>query len=272
MLGKKLGLQTALADGTLHPRSGIVMAATADDADGSFARNRLTVRPWIGLLSHTRRSRVWQEQTLVQIIESVFARYASRAQWRWTADMAAHLAQSPRLEAYDPAVTHAGINNLPKAVAARAAPAIGPRRRVPPRLRPTTTLELVELQAGRSFATAGFISERGPHPGRAVGPACHPASACDAHAFARDLLVVEKRTAQCVEGFAACLSALVRAVGLEHRAALEPRDQGAGVFRLQLHRQQRYPVFRHRRRKPVVRWRTRIGGRGGARRRRLVGQ
>ena len=97
MLGKKLTLQTALADGSLHPRSGLVSRATAEEADGGFARYRLTVRPWIALLAHTRRSQVWQEQTLVQIIESVFARYAAQAQWRWADDVAAHLAQSPFL-------------------------------------------------------------------------------------------------------------------------------------------------------------------------------
>ena len=97
MLGKKLTLQTALADGSLHPRSGIVTRATSDEADGGFARYRLTVRPWIALLAHGRRSQVWQERTLVQIIESVFARYAAQAQWRWADDVAAHLAQSPFL-------------------------------------------------------------------------------------------------------------------------------------------------------------------------------
>ena len=82
---------------TLHPRSGIVTRATSDEADGGFARYRITVRPWIALLAHGRRSQVWQERTLVQIIESVFARYAAQAQWRWADDVAAHLAQSPFL-------------------------------------------------------------------------------------------------------------------------------------------------------------------------------
>jgi type VI secretion system secreted protein VgrG len=95
MLGRRLTLQSALADGSLHARSGIVMAAVAEDADGGFARYRLTVRPWIALLAHGRRSQVWQERTLQEIVESVFARHAGVAQWRWADDMAAHLAQSP---------------------------------------------------------------------------------------------------------------------------------------------------------------------------------
>jgi type VI secretion system VgrG family protein len=95
MLGQKLTLQTALADGSLHPRSGIVTNAASEDADGGFARYRLTVRPWVALLAHTRRSQVWQEKTLREIVESIFSRYAAVAQWRWADDVAAHLAQSP---------------------------------------------------------------------------------------------------------------------------------------------------------------------------------
>ncbi|WP_332672323.1 type VI secretion system Vgr family protein, partial [Aromatoleum sp.] len=97
LLGQRVTLDTVLADGSLHPRSGLVMAASALDADGGFARFRLTVRPWIALLAHTRRSRVWQEQSLVQIVESVFARYAKHARWRWSDDISAHLARSPFL-------------------------------------------------------------------------------------------------------------------------------------------------------------------------------
>ena len=95
MLGQKLTLQTVLADGSLHSRSGIVTQAAAADADGGLVRYTLTVRPWIALLAHTRQSRVWQEKTFTELIESVLSRYAASAQWRWADDVAAHLAQSP---------------------------------------------------------------------------------------------------------------------------------------------------------------------------------
>lgn len=97
MLGRQITLQTVLADGSVQARSGLVLAACAKDADGGFARYRLTVRPWIALLAHTRRSRVWQEKSLVQVVESIFAPYASQAQWRWSDDVAAHLERSPFL-------------------------------------------------------------------------------------------------------------------------------------------------------------------------------
>ena len=95
LLGAKATLRLALADGSLLPRSGIVFAAASEQADGGFARYRLTLKPWTALLAHTRRSRVWQEKTTVEIVESVFAGYAARAQWRWADDVATHLAESP---------------------------------------------------------------------------------------------------------------------------------------------------------------------------------
>ena len=95
LLAEKVTLQCVLADGSLSPRTGIVFAAGAEESDGGFARYRLTLRPWIALLAHSRRSQVWQEQTTIQIVESVFARYSAHAQWRWADDVSGHLAQSP---------------------------------------------------------------------------------------------------------------------------------------------------------------------------------
>ena len=101
MLGRKITLLTTLADGSKHPRSGIVMAASTDEADGGFARYRLSVQPWLALLAHTRRSQVWQDRSLVQIIESVFGQYRQHAAWTWAADTTAHLQASPFANADD---------------------------------------------------------------------------------------------------------------------------------------------------------------------------
>ena len=94
MLGQRVDLRTTLADGSHHDRSGIVMAAQAQEGDGGFARYALEVQPWIGLLAQTRRSQVWQERSLVAIIDSVFADYAQHAAWQWAPDVDAHLANS----------------------------------------------------------------------------------------------------------------------------------------------------------------------------------
>jgi type VI secretion system secreted protein VgrG len=62
MLALRLNLRSTLSDGSEFWRGGIVTEASADDADGGFARYRLVVEPWLGLLAHTRRSQVWQEK------------------------------------------------------------------------------------------------------------------------------------------------------------------------------------------------------------------
>ncbi len=95
MLGQCLTLRSTLADGSAWRCSGVVTAATAEESDGGFARYRLEVECWLGLAAHTRRSQVWQEKTLVEIIESVFDRYSAFAAWRWADCVDAHLAQSP---------------------------------------------------------------------------------------------------------------------------------------------------------------------------------
>ncbi|MBI5256143.1 MAG: type VI secretion system tip protein VgrG [Burkholderiales bacterium] len=95
MLGRRLALHTVLSDGSTQVRAGIVTAATAEESDGGFARYRLEVEAWLALLAHTRRSQVWQEKSLVEIIESVFSLYSAQACWRWADCVAAHLAASP---------------------------------------------------------------------------------------------------------------------------------------------------------------------------------
>lgn len=94
MLGRRLGLRSVLSDGSELWRSGVVTQATAEESDGGFARYRLTVEAWLGLLAHTRRSQVWQEKSLIEIIESVFSNYSAHASWRWADCVEAHLAQS----------------------------------------------------------------------------------------------------------------------------------------------------------------------------------
>ncbi|WP_284616658.1 type VI secretion system Vgr family protein [Aquabacterium humicola] len=94
LLGRRLDLRTILSDGSDWLRSGLVTEAAAEESDGGFARYRLVVEPWLALLAHTRRSQVWQEKTLVEIVDSVFARYAARASWRWAEGVDEHLLQS----------------------------------------------------------------------------------------------------------------------------------------------------------------------------------
>lgn len=93
LLGQRLTLWTRLADGSEFPRTGIVTQARAEQADGGFARYQLSVEPWLALLAHTVRSQVWQERSVTEIVESLFALYPQAA-WRWAPCVAAHLAAS----------------------------------------------------------------------------------------------------------------------------------------------------------------------------------
>lgn len=96
MLGHPLSLITTLADGSTYPRRGLILGAGNLDSDGGFTRYRLTVQPWLALLKHSRRSAVWQDRTVMQIVDSVFAAYPAFAAWRWSACARQHLERSPQ--------------------------------------------------------------------------------------------------------------------------------------------------------------------------------
>jgi len=59
---------------------------------------RLTVVPWIWLLGRGRHNRVFQDKTVVQIVETVFADYADIAAWQWTDEVSDFLADKSEKE------------------------------------------------------------------------------------------------------------------------------------------------------------------------------
>ncbi|MGH6646112.1 type VI secretion system Vgr family protein [Aquabacterium sp.] len=93
LYARPITLHTTLADGSRARRSGYVVGADALEADGGLTRKGLLVQPWIALLGHTLTSRVWQDQSLIEIVEDVFADHASIAAWKWDDDVASHVAQ-----------------------------------------------------------------------------------------------------------------------------------------------------------------------------------
>lgn len=93
-LGRAVTLSTRLSDGRPFPRSGYVRTAFKLGADGGFARYRLIVVPWLWLLSRGRHNRVFQNRTVIDILESVFADYADVAAWHWADEVAAFLADT----------------------------------------------------------------------------------------------------------------------------------------------------------------------------------
>jgi len=93
LCARPITLHTTLADGGRARRSGYVVSADSLEADGGLARKGLLVQPWIALLGHTLTSRVWQDKSLIEIVEDVFAEHASIADWKWDDDVASHVAQ-----------------------------------------------------------------------------------------------------------------------------------------------------------------------------------
>ncbi|MBX3621383.1 MAG: type VI secretion system tip protein VgrG [Rhizobacter sp.] len=105
LLGQRITLHSTLAEGSKSARSGLVFEASEGGADGGLVRYRLRVQPWVALLGHTRHSRVWQDKSIVQILDDVLGAeaYRAHAAWQWgetaddgsTEDLSAFLARGP---------------------------------------------------------------------------------------------------------------------------------------------------------------------------------
>lgn len=95
LLGRHATLDVRLADGGQASFSGEVCAAAMLGSDGGLARYRLTISPWLWRLGHARNSRVWQDKTVIDIIDAVFQAYQPAARWRWSEDTAAFLNELP---------------------------------------------------------------------------------------------------------------------------------------------------------------------------------
>ncbi len=93
LYARPITLNTTLADGSRARRSGYVVQADSLDSDGGFARKGLLVQPWIALLGHARNSRIWQEKSIIEIVEDVFADHTTIAAWRWDDDVPSYVAQ-----------------------------------------------------------------------------------------------------------------------------------------------------------------------------------
>jgi len=84
LLGRQAALEVSLADGSRTSFRGEITHAAMLGSEGGLARFRLRLTPWLWRLSQVRNSRVWQDKTVVDIIDDVFEGYAPLAQWRWS--------------------------------------------------------------------------------------------------------------------------------------------------------------------------------------------
>jgi Rhs element Vgr protein len=92
LLGKPAALEISIADGTRRRFSGLISEAAMLGSVGGLTRYRLRLAPWLWRLSQTRNSRVWQDKTVIEIVETVFQDHAPQAVWRWSDETAPFMA------------------------------------------------------------------------------------------------------------------------------------------------------------------------------------
>jgi type VI secretion system secreted protein VgrG len=84
LLGQPATLEVSLADGTRTSFAGDISEVAMLGSDGGLARYRVRMSPWMWRLGQVRNSRVWQDKTVIDIINSVFEAYLPLARWRWS--------------------------------------------------------------------------------------------------------------------------------------------------------------------------------------------
>ncbi|WP_341678132.1 type VI secretion system tip protein TssI/VgrG [Niveibacterium sp. SC-1] len=95
LIGRQARLSIRLADGSPSLRSGYVSQAERLGSDQALTRYRLRLVPWLWLATQRSDCRVFQEKSLRDIVEAVFAAYAPRAHWTWDAGCEEALGEMP---------------------------------------------------------------------------------------------------------------------------------------------------------------------------------
>lgn len=97
LLGRPAVLEICLADGVRERFGGEICEAAMLGSDGGLARYRIRISSWLWRLGHVRNSRVWQDKSVVEIVDAVFGAYLPLARWRWSEDTGPFMAEvSPR--------------------------------------------------------------------------------------------------------------------------------------------------------------------------------
>jgi type VI secretion system secreted protein VgrG len=89
LIGQPLLLELDTDTGTARPFHGCVTHCEIVGANGGMARYRLTVEPWLAFLRYRRDSTVYQDMTVLEIVESVFRDYQGQGklQPEWKLDV-----------------------------------------------------------------------------------------------------------------------------------------------------------------------------------------
>ncbi|MBD8528680.1 MULTISPECIES: type VI secretion system Vgr family protein [unclassified Massilia] len=94
LLGQPALLAISLADGSRSRFGGEISDVAMLGSDGGLARYRLRLSPWIWRLGQVRNSRVWQDRSVIEIVDAVFQAYQPLARWRWSDDARPFMAQA----------------------------------------------------------------------------------------------------------------------------------------------------------------------------------
>ncbi|TQK10664.1 type VI secretion system Vgr family protein [Herbaspirillum sp. SJZ107] len=94
-LGQPAALDISQADGTRTRFAGDISEVEMLGSDGGLARYRIRIASWLWRLAHVRNSRVWQERSVVEIVDSVFEAYQPLARWRWSDDVGSRMEGVP---------------------------------------------------------------------------------------------------------------------------------------------------------------------------------
>lgn len=96
MLNRLVWLQVSLADGSRTRFSGHVTEVHTLGRSARLARYRFRLQPWVWRLTLNRNCRVWQDQSIADIVQTVCSEHLPIARWRWTDDVSPHLAEATR--------------------------------------------------------------------------------------------------------------------------------------------------------------------------------
>ena len=86
LLGQPAALHVSLADGTRTSFAGDISEVDMLGSEGGLARYRVRIAPWIWRLGQVYNSRVWQDRSVMDIVDEVLDAYAPLARWRWSDD------------------------------------------------------------------------------------------------------------------------------------------------------------------------------------------
>ncbi|MDP9108218.1 MAG: type VI secretion system Vgr family protein, partial [Pseudomonadota bacterium] len=93
VLSRPATLLVSLSDGTRTRFSGLINEVEEIGSDGALTRYRLRMVPWLWLLTQSSTSRVWQDKTVLEVVESLFQDFPQHAAWQWSSEAARFLAE-----------------------------------------------------------------------------------------------------------------------------------------------------------------------------------